>query len=279
MMIGALGNIPFETSSDKTLLLSGLKWDSGMRYAEHMRHNETGMLEYVGKNPDEISFSIKLSAFLGVNPTTMMDRLKSLQNSRKAVKFALGTMLIPGKWVLTDMKCEMEHFHKDGTLLSVDVSITLREYVQSVNLPVITKRINFTDRMVAGPNYTPPPASPAASPQPNPTPSRTPVVPATTKPVTLNNTPVTKPTITPAAVAKTVATVKKAAHNAQVLATDAVNHVAAQLGKLDIVQTIKKAFSTPSYTTTKAAPAKPVVTKPAAPKSSGGNKNVQMTVN
>jgi len=279
MMIGALGNIPFETSSDKTLLLSGLKWDSGMRYAEHMRHNETGMLEYVGKNPDEISFSIKLSAFLGVNPTTMMDRLKSLQNSKKAVKFALGTMLIPGKWVLTDMKCEMEHFHKDGTLLSVDVGITLREYAESVNLPVITKRISFTDRMKPGPNYTPPPASPAPSPQPNPTPSRTPVVPATSKPVTLNNTPVTKPTITPADVAKTAATVKKATHNAQVLVTDAVNHVAAQLGKLDIVKTIKQAFSTPSYTTTKAAPAKPVVTKPAAPKSSGGNKNVQMTVN
>ena len=279
MMIGALGNIPFETSSDKTLLLSGLKWDSGMRYAEHMRHNETGMLEYVGKNPDEISFSIKLSAFLGINPTNMMERLRSLHNSRKAVKFALGTMPIAGMWVLTDMKCEMEHFHKDGTLLSVDASITLREYVESVNLPVITKRISFTDRMVAGPYYTPPPASPPASPQPSPTPSRTPVVPATTKPVTLNNTPVTKPTITPADVAKTVATVKKAAHNAQVLATDAVNHVAAQLGKLDIVKTIKQAFSTPSYTTTKATPAKPVVTKPAAPKSSGGNKNVQMTVN
>ena len=279
MMIGALGNIPFETSSDKTLLLSGLKWDSGMRYAEHMRHNETGMLEYVGKNPDEISFSIKLSAFLGVNPTTMMDRLKSLQSSRKAVKFALGTMLIPGKWVLTDMKCEMEHFHKDGTLLSVDVGITLREYVESVNLPVISQRISFTDRMKAGPNIVPAPAPAAAtsSPQPSTNPgSRAPVVPATTKPVTLNPAPVT---ITAADVAKTAATVKKATHNAQVLVTDAVNHVAAQLGKLDIVQTIKKAFSTPSYTTTKAAPAKPVVTKPAAPKSSGGNKNVQMTVN
>ena len=261
MMIGALGNIPFETSSDKTLLLSGLKWDSGMRYAEHMRHNETGMLEYVGKNPDEISFSIKLSAFLGINPTTMMDRLKSLQSTRKAVKFTLGTMLIPGKWVLTDMKCEMEHFHKDGTLLSVDVSITLREYVESVNLPVISQRISFTDRMVAGPNYTPPPASPATSPQPNPTPSRTPVVPATTKPVTLNNTPVTKPTITPAAVAGVVKTVQNAAKAVSVIGTTIVNKVASTLASTNIVQVIKSAFSTPSSTTTKASAAKPVVRK------------------
>lgn len=261
MMIGALGNIPFETSSDKTLLLSGLKWDSGMRYAEHMRHNETGMLEYVGKNPDEISFSIKLSAFLGINPTNMMERLRSLHNSRKAVKFALGTMPIAGMWVLTDMKCEMEHFHKDGTLLSVDASITLREYVESVNLPVITKRISFTDRMVAGPYYTPPPASPPASPQPSPTPSRTPVVPATTKPVTLNNTPVTKPTITPAAVAGVVKTVQNAAKAVSVIGTTIVNKVASTLASTNIVQVIKTAFSTPSSTTTKASTAKPVVSK------------------
>lgn len=261
MMIGALGNIPFETSSDKTLLLSGLKWDSGMRYAEHMRHNETGMLEYVGKNPDEISFSIKLSAFLGINPTNMMERLRSLHNSRKAVKFALGTMPIAGMWVLTDMKCEMEHFHKDGTLLSVDASITLREYVESVNLPVITKRISFTDRMKPGPNYTPPPASPPASPQPSPTPSRTPVVPATTKPVTLNNTPVTKPTITPAAVAGVVKTVQNAAKAVSVIGTTIVNKVASTLASTNIVQVIKTAFSTPSSTTTKASAAKPVVSK------------------
>lgn len=264
MIIGALGNIPFETSSDKTLLLSGLKWDSGMRYAEHMRHNETGMLEYVGKNPDEISFSIKLSAFLGINPTKMMERLRSLHHSRKAVKFALGTMPIAGMWVLTDMKCEMEHFHKDGTLLSVDVSITLREYVESVNLPVITKRISFTDRMKSGPNYTPPPAPPAASPQPNPTPSRTPVVPATTKPVTLNNTPVTKPTITPAAVAGVVKTVQNAAKAVSVIGTTIVNKVASTLASTNIVQVIKSAFSTPSSTTTKASTAKPVVSKGAA---------------
>lgn len=327
MIIGALGSIPFETSSDHTLLMSGLRWDSGARYAEHQRHNETDMLEYVGKDPDEINFDIKLSAFLGINPSVMMDRLRTLQKSRKAVKFALGTMPIPGVWVLTRLECGMEHFHKDGTLLSLDVNLTLREYVEQVNLPVITTRISFTNRMVSGPEYKPPIPPPSPFPpvgsqitgtgtitsesapllesphtgarvidnykrgtvtglvedvgayygvlhargpkgvgyilkthfsiqsQPSTAAAnRKPVVPATTKPVTMSATPVTKPT--------TVANVATAIKKVPAVLAAVGNKIVSNLSNLGVVQIIKNAFAAPSYPAAKAAPAKPIVKSP-----------------
>ena len=158
------------------MMLSGLTWSSGARYAEHVRHAHTDMLEYVGDNPDQISFEVKLSAFLGINPTRMLESLRTLHKDHKAVKFALGTLPIPGYWVLSDMDVSLEHFHKDGTLLSADVKVTLKEYIETVKMPIISNPISFTNRMTGSGRI-----SPTTSVQPSTTGSRKPSVPATSK--------------------------------------------------------------------------------------------------
>lgn len=333
MMIGALGNIPFYVTMSESQLLSGLMWNSGARYSEHARHGETDMLEYVGSNPDQITFDLKLSAFLGTNPTKMLDSLKTLHKNHSAVRFALGTMIIPGSWVLSDMEVSLEHFHKDGTLLSADVSITLKEYVETVKLPVIANKISFINRMTGDGRIppavtTPPTTPPSVSTQPigtgtitlsNPNatapvlaapqsgarvignykhgtvtgivehigayygvlhaggpmgigyilttyftlqgqlsaPSRKPVVPATTKPVTMSATPVTKPVVSPAAVKNVAAAVKKLPAVANAIGAKVVSSIS----NLGVVQIIKNAFTNTNYTAVKETPAKPVIVK------------------
>lgn len=263
MIIGALGNIPFYVTMDESTLLSNLSWSSGARYTEHARHGQTDMLEYVGDNPDQIFFELRLSAFLGVNPTRMLNSLRSLHKEHKAVKFTLGTLPIPGYWVLSDMDTGLEQFYKDGTLLSADVKITLKEYIETVNLPIISNPISFTNRMTGSGRITPP-----ATPQPSPsTSSRKPSVPPTTKAVAVSSTPVTKPTTKPL----TPAQVKTAANELLRKGKLVVKEVGAKIVKaftplanLNIVSVIKKAFTKPTVPAIKAAPAKPVVVKPSA---------------
>lgn len=256
MMIGSLGSIPFYASVDESVLMSGLEWDTRARYAEHTRHRQTDMLEYVGQNPDQITFDIKLSAFLGVNPSRMLERFNTIIKQHEAVKFVLGTMPIPGYWVMTDLKRQLEYFHKDGTLLSVDLTVTLQEYVERVTMPIISNRLTFTDRMAS-----------AIAVYPTPGPDRKPTIPATAQPVRVNPNPPTNPrkppnTTAAASPGKTIGTVVG-------LGIRAVRAVSDVVKKYNVVEVLKNAFSNRSYNATKAAPATPVVVR----KDSGVNPN------
>ena len=259
MMIGSLGSIPFYVSVDESVLMSGLEWDTRARYSEHTRHRHTDMLEYVGQNPDQITFDIKLSAFLGVNPSRMLERFNTIIRQHEAVKFVLGTMPIPGYWVMTDLKRQFEYFHKDGTLLSADLTVTLQEYVERVTMPIISNRLTFTDRMAS-----------AIAVYPTPGPDRKPTIPATAQPVRVSPSPVTRPRTPPkknntaaaASLGKTIGTVVG-------LGIRAVNAVSNVVKKYNVVEVLKNAFSNRSYEATKAAPATPVVVR----KDSGVNPN------
>lgn len=250
MMVGSLGSIPFYTSVNESVLISGIDWETSARYAEHTRHNQTDMLEYVGNDPDKISFDIKLSAFLGVNPTKMLDRLNTMMRSREAVKFVLGTMPIPGYWVVTNMQKQMEYLHKDGTLLSVDVKITLMEYVSIVRMPVISNRMTFINRM-----------STTVTPAPSPGPSRKPTIPPTTQPISVSSKPTTKPSTRGKVTTTQAASLGKAIGTVIGTGIKVVNAVSNVVKKYNVVEVLKNAISNRNYQSTKAAPAKPVVVR------------------
>lgn len=252
MIVGSLGSIPFYTNVNESVLISGIEWDSTARYAEHTRHNQMDMLEYVGDNPDKITFEIKLSAFLGVNPVKMLDRLTSTMKQREAVKFVLGTMPIPGHWVITNLDRSLEYFHRDGTLLSTDVKITLMEYIDTVQMPVISNRVSFTDRMASAIVVSPSPGA-----------DRSPVIPPTTQPVSMGRKPATK---TPPPPKKQTQSLLGTVVGLGVKAVKTVSNV---VKKYNVVEVLKNAFSNRNYDATKAKPATPVVTRP----NSGVNPN------
>lgn len=250
MIVGSLGSIPFYTNVNESVLISGIEWDSTARYAEHTRHNQTDMLEYVGDNPDKITFEIKLSAFLGVNPVKMLDRLTSTMKQREAVKFVLGTMPIPGHWVITNLDRSLEYFHRDGTLLSADVKITIMEYVDTIQMPVISNRLTFTDRMAS-----------AVTVMPSPDESRKPVIPPTTKPVTISPKPSTKPSTSGKMTDAQAKSLGKTIGTVVGTGIKVVNAVTNAVKKYNVVEVLKNAFTNRSYDATKAAPATPVVVR------------------
>ena len=65
----ALGNIVFEVSSRKVRTFRDLKRTHKARFATHNLIGNKPMLEYIGPDVAEITFTMQLSASLGINPT------------------------------------------------------------------------------------------------------------------------------------------------------------------------------------------------------------------
>ena len=67
MFVGSLGGIVFRVSPKKIETFSNLKQSGSALFSEQKRHNSSSILEYTGRSPDEITFSIILSTELGID--------------------------------------------------------------------------------------------------------------------------------------------------------------------------------------------------------------------
>lgn len=129
MTVGNLGSVYFSVSADMVKTLTDLSMNKSINYGSHKVHGGKALLEFIGIEPDEISFSVEMSAFLGVNPTTMIDALDRMADAGQAVAFVLGTKIYgPGKWVITNLGKAFGQTYKDGALLTAKVKISLKEY-------------------------------------------------------------------------------------------------------------------------------------------------------
>lgn len=128
MTIGALGDVSFYVSDKAAQTFTNMKWKSSAKYSTHDLHMKKGILELTGYDPDELSFSMKLSAFLGVNPRKAMDQLESMKNAGKVVQLVLGTKIIGKRWVVKEISRTFDTFYKDGSLVEASVDVSLTEY-------------------------------------------------------------------------------------------------------------------------------------------------------
>lgn len=128
MTIGALGDVSFYVSDKAAQTFTNMKWKSSAKYSTHDLHMKKGILELTGYDPDELSFSMKLSAFLGVNPRKAMDQLENMKNAGKVVQLVLGTKIIGKRWVVKEISRTFDTFYKDGSLVEASVDVSLTEY-------------------------------------------------------------------------------------------------------------------------------------------------------
>ena len=105
MIVGCLGDLIFQVSSDTVLTVSNFVESASTRYAIHQRHNNSACLEYTGMDPDQLTFDIELSEYLG------------------------RTVYGKWRWVIKSMAIKMKHTDKDGTWTHCTVSVTLMEYL------------------------------------------------------------------------------------------------------------------------------------------------------
>ncbi|TGY93442.1 phage tail protein [Petralouisia muris] len=126
--IGTLGDIVFTVSEKTIQTFDGLKIESKTNYAKHTRHNKKPLLEFQYNDTDAASFTIYLSAFLGVNPRKMQDKIDKYRKKGKILTLVIGGKKYGTKWVITQHSKDYEKFDNKGNLLIAKSSISLQEY-------------------------------------------------------------------------------------------------------------------------------------------------------
>lgn len=131
MQIGCLGDIAFKTSADTVRTVSNVTWSGSANYNTHSRHLTDALTEFTGLAPDEITFDIVLSAYLGVNPMTDLAKLWDYERKGQALPLVIGSKAY-GKyrWTIKSHKIKMETFSGSGDLMSATVSVNLLEYIK-----------------------------------------------------------------------------------------------------------------------------------------------------
>ena len=126
--IGQLGSVSFVASSKTLQTFDNMQQKSSASYSSHKLHMKKPMLELTGFDSDEISFEMTLSAFTGAKPVKIYEKLIKMKDNGKIVSLVLGTKVIGYQWVITDVSRTFKHVFKDGSIVSLDVSVTIKEY-------------------------------------------------------------------------------------------------------------------------------------------------------
>jgi len=132
MVIGCLGDIVFEVSSETVETIDNVVWSGSVRYGVHQRHGTNALTEFSGIDPDQFSFDIILSAYLGTNPIAEVVKIWNYERNGQAVPLVIGNKAY-GKyrWSIVDHKMKMQTFDNEGDVTSAVVSVSLQEYLRS----------------------------------------------------------------------------------------------------------------------------------------------------
>lgn len=128
--IGCLGSVLFTASAETVRTVENLNLSGSARYAVHQRHGGSALTEFVGLDPDKLTFDMTLTAQLGVNPAAEINRLAIMKQMGAAVPFVLGDYIY-GKyrWTITALKVKSKFFDARGNLYAAAVSVSLQEYL------------------------------------------------------------------------------------------------------------------------------------------------------
>ena len=130
-MIGSLGSVVFEVSSERIRTFRDFQIQHSAKYTEHAIHGRKGLLEFTGLSASTASLSIRLDAGLGINPKEELNTLHEILTKHEALPFILdGEPQGDGLWVLESIGENYEIIDNHGTAIAVEVSIKLKEYIE-----------------------------------------------------------------------------------------------------------------------------------------------------
>lgn len=128
--IGTLGDIVFKVSANKVKTFDDLKIDSKTNYAKQTRHLRKPLLEFQYNDTDTASLTIYLSAFLGVNPKSMQNKIDRYRKNGKILTLIIGGKKYGSQWVITDHTKDYEKFDNKGNLLIAKSTLSLEQYAK-----------------------------------------------------------------------------------------------------------------------------------------------------
>lgn len=131
--VGSLGSVVFKVSEAYVKTISDYSRKSSARIATHEIIGQKPLSEFLGPGIDSISFSIKLSAFRGVNPREETEKLRKMCLKGEAVDFIMaGSPVTQNRWMIESVDEDGNYYDRSGNMISADVKLTLREYAEVV---------------------------------------------------------------------------------------------------------------------------------------------------
>lgn len=127
--IGAFGNMAFSVSENTVKTFDQINWDKSIKYATHDRHIKRDIVEFLGPEPDSISFQMVFSVFHGTNPLHEMQKLHQMADSGIANRLVLGGKVYGSyKWVITKISGTLKRYDNGGNCWAAVAKVTLLEY-------------------------------------------------------------------------------------------------------------------------------------------------------
>lgn len=130
-MFALLGDIQF----DLITYFDGFESQFGADYAEHALIEGKPRLQFVGDKLDEIRIQLAFHLHY-CDPEAELAKLKKALAAHDAMALVLGNGDYKGWFVLTDVQATSKHTDKAGTLIALEASITLREFVGDKKNPL-----------------------------------------------------------------------------------------------------------------------------------------------
>ena len=123
-MYAVLGQTEFQLIT----YFDGLEVQFGVEFAEHALVGRKPRLQFVGEKLDEVRWELVFHTMY-CDPEAELLKLRQAMMSREARQFVLGNGTYKGWMVITSVTATSRQTDKAGTLIALDATVVLREYV------------------------------------------------------------------------------------------------------------------------------------------------------
>jgi phage protein U len=129
MTVGSFGDLIFKVSAEQVVTFENMSWETNARWAEHERHLNEPLLEWLGNQNDKMTFPMTLTVFAGTNPLAEIVKILNMKRSGEPHYLVIGSKGYgKGRWVIQKATIDMKRFDNQGQLLEATVSVTLLAY-------------------------------------------------------------------------------------------------------------------------------------------------------
>ena len=134
MPIGSLGPIIFEVSSSKARTFKDMKRNTKGRYGSHEIIGGKPVIEFMGPDGEELSFTMQFSVAWGLNPQEEIQKIRELCEKGEVNYLVLcNTPIGENPWAVDSVSESVDIVDNNGRIIASQIDITLREYVPNIS--------------------------------------------------------------------------------------------------------------------------------------------------
>lgn len=131
MMADGKDFVPFQVTEETVRTLEKWKWSGKARWATHKRHKGDSLTEFVGRDPDSMSFTVKLVVALGVDPMKELERIWRWERNGVPLALTIGDHNYGRyRWSILEHGTEIQHTDAYGNIYACDVELKFQEYLR-----------------------------------------------------------------------------------------------------------------------------------------------------